>query len=121
MAMRRYRLSRPAQADLARILATSARQWGVQGRRRYAATLAAALRQVASDPDGPLTRDRSELLPGVRSFHIRHARVSDPRERVKKPVHVLYYRVDGAGGIEIVRVLHERMEESRHMGLHRSC
>jgi len=35
---------------------------------------------------------------------------------VKKPVHVLYYRAIQSGVIEIVRVLHERMEPSRHFG-----
>jgi len=50
--MARFRLSRPAQADLAGILATSAERWGLEGRRRYAAILAAAMRKVAADPEG---------------------------------------------------------------------
>ena len=32
-----------------------------------------------------------------------------------KPVHVLFYRVLKSGLVEIVRVLHERMEPSRHI------
>jgi toxin ParE1/3/4 len=114
--MNRYRLSPLAEADLARILATSRREWGTSGRRRYAAVLAAAMRQVAADPEGPLTRDRTELRPGIRSFHLRHARGADREERARYPVHVLYYRVVAAGLVEIVRVLHERMEASRHIG-----
>jgi toxin ParE1/3/4 len=55
-------------------------------------------------------------LPGIRSFHIRHARGDDPEAKVGKPVHILYYRVIEPGLIEIVRVLHERMEPSRHVG-----
>jgi toxin ParE1/3/4 len=35
--------------------------------------------------------------------------------KVRRPVHVLYYRVAQGGAIEIVRVLHERMEPSRHL------
>lgn len=35
--MARYRLSRPAQADLTHILVTSAERWGIAARRRYAA------------------------------------------------------------------------------------
>ena len=35
---------------------------------------------------------------------------------IRRPVHVLYYRVPRRGLIEIVRVLHERMEPSRHLG-----
>ena len=36
---------------------------------------------------------------------------------MRKPAHVLYYRILDLGLIEIVRVLHERMEPSRHIGL----
>lgn len=39
-----------------------------------------------------------------------------PGAEVKRPVHVLYYRIVAPGLIEIVRVLHERMEPSRHVG-----
>ena len=114
--MVRFRLSRPARADLAHILATSAERWGIEGRHRYAAILAAAMRKAAADPEGPVTRDRAELLPGVRSFHVRHARNDDVEAKVARPVHILYYRMILPGLIEIVRVLHERMEPSRHLG-----
>ena len=112
--MARFRLSGPAQADLANILATSGERWGKEGRRRYATLLAAALRTIAADPESPLTHSRDELLHGLRSFHVRHARVAAPRTQVRNPVHVLYYRPIQPGLIEIVRVLHERMEPSRH-------
>jgi toxin ParE1/3/4 len=111
----RFRLSGPAQADLAQILAVSTGRWGVQGRRRYAAILAAAMRRVAADPGGPETRDRAEILPDLRSFHVRHARGDDNEVRVRKPVHILYFRVIEPELVEIVRVLHERMEPSRHI------
>lgn len=42
----RFRLARPAQIDLAQILATSDERWGTEGRQRYAAVLAAGMRQV---------------------------------------------------------------------------
>jgi len=74
------------------------------------------MRKVAADPEGPATRERAELMPGIRSFHIRHARGSDPEARVRRPAHVLYYRIIRAGLIEIVRVLHDRMEPNRHLG-----
>jgi toxin ParE1/3/4 len=113
--MARYRLSPLAEADLASILATSRRGWGAEGRRRYAALLAAVMRRVAAEPEGPATRERAELRPGIRSFHLRYARGEDPKGRVRRPVHVLYYRGVEPGLIEIVRVLHERMEPSRHL------
>ncbi len=112
--MARFRLAGPAQADLANILAASAERWGTEGRRRYAMLLAAAMRIIAADPEGPLTQARKELLPGVRSFHLRHARGDAPQAKVRKPAHVLYYRAIQPGLIEIVRILHERMEPGRH-------
>lgn len=114
--MTRLRLSRPAQADLDHILAASAERWGSEGGRRYSAVLAAAMRRVAADPKGAMTRDRSELLPGIRNLHVRHARGDDPDAKVRRPVHILYYRVIQPRSVEIVRVLHERMEPSRHVG-----
>ena len=114
--MARFRLSLLARADLAQILAVSAERWGLEGRRRYAAVLTAAMRKVAAEPDRAATRDRAELSRGVRSFHLRHARVGYSEARVGRPVHVLFYRVVRPGLAEIVRVLHERMEPSRHFG-----
>jgi toxin ParE1/3/4 len=113
--MARYRLSGPARADLAHILTTSAELWGQEGRRRYTALLAAAMRQAANDPSGRTTRDRGELLAGLRSLHLRHVRIENPSARVKRPVHILYYRPAELGWIEIIRVLHDRMEPSLHL------
>ena len=113
--MARFRLARPAQLDLGSILAASAERWGTDGQQRYAAVLADAMRQVADEPQGPLTKTRTELRSGVRSFHVRHARRSADSAKVRRPVHVLYDRVAQHGVIEIVRVLHERMDPSRHL------
>ena len=73
------------------------------------------MRKVAADSENLQTRDRSEILPDIRSFHVRHARGDGNDARVRKPVHVLYFRVIAPGLVEIVRVLHERMEPSRHL------
>jgi len=113
--MARFRLPLLARADIARILATSAEQWGLEGRRRYAAILAAGMRKVAAEPDGPTTRDRTDLFEGVRSFHLRNARAPVAKAKVKRPAHVLYYRGVQPGLVEIARVLHERMEPRRHV------
>jgi toxin ParE1/3/4 len=114
--MTRFRLSQPAEADLARILATGTEQWGADAGHRYALLLGTAMRKVAADPHGAATRERPELQAGIRSLHIRHARATVPDAPVRSPVHVLYYRAIAPDMIEIVRVLHERMEPSRHIG-----
>jgi len=113
--MARFRLSGLAQIDVAHILDTSAEQWGTDARRRYAITLAAAMRKVAADPLGTMTQNRNDLARGIRSFHIRYARSTEASEKVNRPVHILYYRVIGPEFVEIVRVLHDRMDAPRHL------
>jgi toxin ParE1/3/4 len=74
------------------------------------------MRRVATDPEGISTVDRAGLLAGIRSFHIRHSRDESREAPVENPVHVIFYRALRPGLIEIVRVLHERMEPDRHIG-----
>ena len=112
----RYRLSEPAKSDIASILRKSEALHGRDARIRYRSVLTAALRRIARDPTGLSTRDEHDLMPGVRSFHIRHSRAESRDARVGAPVHVIFYRVAEPSLIEIVRVLHERMAPSRHVG-----
>ena len=112
--MARYRLSEPAKADIAAILRRSEELHGKDARIRYRACLTAAMRRVAGDSEGRSTVDRAELAPGIRSFHIRHSREESREAPVANPVHVIFYRAIQPGIVEIVRVLHDRMEPSRH-------
>ena len=111
-----YRLSEPAKADIAAILKRSEALHGKEARIRYRACLTAAIRRVATDPKGRSTVDRADLDSGVRSFHIRHSGSESSEAPVANPVHSIFYRVLRPGVIEIVRVLHDRMEPKRHIG-----
>jgi toxin ParE1/3/4 len=114
--MARYRLTKSAKNDIGAILRTSEERHGRDARTRYSALLLAAMRRVGEDPEGFSTADRSDLRPGIRSFHIRHSRDESREASVANPVHVIFYRAVEPGLVEIVRVLHERMEPSRHVG-----
>lgn len=116
--MARYRLSDLAKADIASVLHTSEALHGPEARRRYRALLTAALRRIASDPQGLPTVDRSELSTGLRSLHIRHSRAESNDEPVRDLVHVIFYRSREPGLVEVVRLLHDRMEPTRHLGSH---
>jgi toxin ParE1/3/4 len=109
--MATFRLSSPARADLEAILRASQERWGDDGRDRYARLISNGMRMVAEDPEAPTTRARNELFEGIRSLHVRHARTHGD---VRAPVHVVFYRKSG-DVIEIVRVLHERVDPSRHI------
>src|ERR1041384_110502 len=98
--MGRYRLSEPAEADIAAILRTSAELHGKDARIRYRACLTAAMRRVAANPSGRSTVDQAELLPGLRSLHVRHSRHESREAPVSAPVHVIFYRVVEPGMIE---------------------
>jgi toxin ParE1/3/4 len=113
--MARYRLSGPAKGDIASILRTSGRQHGRDARIRYRGLLTAAMRRIAADPQGRSTMERGDLLAGLRSLHIRHSRNESREAPVGEPVHVIFYRTVESGPVEIVRVLHERMEPSTHL------
>src|ERR1041384_27144 len=91
-----------ARADLERILEISLERWGDVGQMRYRAVLEAARHAIASDPEGPVTRDRGLLGAGPRSLHVRHARRA---HGVHDPVHVIYYRWTRSALVEVVRIL----------------
>lgn len=65
-----------------------------------------------------ILRDReglSRLSPRLSPI-IRHSRDESREAQVADPVHVIFYRVLQPGVVEVVRVLHERMEPGRHIG-----
>jgi toxin ParE1/3/4 len=115
--MARYRLSEPAKADIAAILRDSEERHGAQARIRYRALLSAALRRIAGDPNGISTSERIEFGAGIRSFHIRHSRDDSAERPVGNPVHVIFYRAPAQGLVEVIRVLHDRMEPGRHIDI----
>ena len=116
--MARYRLSGPAKADITSLLRTSELRFGADARKRYSTLLVASLRRIAADPYGLLTRDQGQIIEGLRSFHIRHGRRESTAAPVASPVHVLFFRSVSPGQIEVLRVLHERMDLAANMAPH---
>ena len=82
---------------------------------RHVTLLDAAFQAIAANPGGPTTRDRNDLLPGIRTFHLRHARYRGAK--VRDAVHIVFYREAEDAPVEIVRVLHERMDPTLHLHL----
>lgn len=110
------RVSRAARADIADILTQSVRHHGEGARDRYRALISAALARIAADPLGRSSVERESIMVGTRSLHVRHARRESRVVPVAAPVHEIYYRIDRSDRVEILRVLHERMDPSRHLG-----
>jgi len=112
--MAHYRISYAAADDIASILRWSKTNFGEQARRRYAALIAAGIRDVAKDPYGAGARPRPELGDGVYSWHLRQSRTHVAGDPVHDPRHFLIYRVDD-GRVVIGRVLHDSMDLERHV------
>lgn len=94
----RYVLSPRAQADLSEIWDYTARRWGAGQAETYVRQLQRHIETVAAQP----TMGRA--CPEVRAGY----------HRYPSGAHVLFYRLID-GGIDVIRVLHGRMDFTRHL------
>ena len=95
---RKLVVSARAEDDLRRLLATSRVMWGEEQRDAYAERLTAAVQHLLAHPY--LGRARDDLSPGLRAL--------------PAGSHMIYYRSDEQT-VEIVRLLHDRMDPTRHV------
>jgi toxin ParE1/3/4 len=101
-----WRLSRPAETQLAQILANSLQGWGRVGRDRYAALVIAAMQDVADDP----LRNGSKQIEGaLRIYHIRYSRrrMPDASDRVRRPRHILVDETATDGVTDILGLFYD--------------
>lgn len=96
--MAEYRLSPAAEQDLENIWLYTGRQWSLQQADRYIDMLSAAFAELASSP--MIASPCDHIRPGYRRHNV---------ER-----HVIYFRTVPYG-IAVIRILHDRMEASRHL------
>lgn len=113
--MAAYRVAPAARADIGDVLRYSTLRFGPAARQRYMALIGAAFEVIAEQPERIGSHARDELAPGLRSFHLRHARSQSTHDRVDRPRHIVFYRIGADRVVEIVRLLHEAMELSRHL------
>jgi toxin ParE1/3/4 len=93
-----YRLSPKAQRDLDGIFDYTVKQWGLPQALRYTDLIEAACATLA---EAPLqSQDCAAIRPGYR------------RRGVEQ--HVIYFR-QTSYGIAIIRILHQRMDQARHL------
>ncbi|WP_068635080.1 type II toxin-antitoxin system RelE/ParE family toxin [Thauera butanivorans] len=94
-----YRLSRKAVADLSGIWDYTAEHWGVEQAERYIGNIRDACKALAS------RRQR-----GQDASHIRHG-----YRKQLTGAHVLFFRTLDDGCIDVVRILHQRMDAGQHL------
>ena len=87
-------LTKAAKADLKDIGRYTQATWGRDQRTRYLTLLDTGFRALADNP--VVGKDCNDIRPGYRKHQIEK--------------HIAFYRQSGSSQIEIVRVLHERMD-----------
>lgn len=103
----RVRLGAPAEVDFANILKWSTENFGARQSRVYRYTLVQAIGELAEGPDVAGSKARDEIMAGLRTLHL--------ARRGRRGSHFLMYRAAPNNTIEIVRILHDRMELRRHV------
>ena len=87
-------LTNSAKADLKSIAVYTQRKWGKTQRRTYIKQFDETFRLLAKTPEVGTNCDF--IKPGYRKFPIAS--------------HIIFYRHNGTNQIEIVRILHKRMD-----------
>ena len=103
----RVRLGAAAEVDFANILKWSTENFGARQSRAYRDTLVQAIGELAGGPNVAGSRARDEIMSGLRTLHV--------ARRGRQGSHFLMYRVAPNSTIEIVRILHDRMDLWRHV------
>ncbi len=97
--MPKFSLTKQALEDLRDIGRYTQERWGREQRRHYLALLDRSFNDLAENPSQGQRCD--EIREGYRKF---------PSAR-----HVIFYRESVGAGIEVVRVLHERMDMGAYL------
>ena len=103
----RVRLGAAAEVDFANILKWTAEHFGARQSRVYRDTLVQTIGELADGPNVAGSTARDEIMAGLRTLHVARGG--------RRGSHFLMYRATRNSTIEIVRILHDRMDFRRHV------
>ena len=103
----RVRLGAAAEVDFANILKWTTENFGARQCRVYRDTLVQAIGELAGGFNVAGSKARDEIMAGLRTLHV--------ARRGRRGSHFLMYRATPNNTIEIVRILHDRMDLQRHV------
>ncbi|MDI6750590.1 MAG: type II toxin-antitoxin system RelE/ParE family toxin [Rhodocyclaceae bacterium] len=102
----RVRLAASAEADLLGIAAWTAEHFGARQAAYYVDTVTEAIEALHEGPDILGTKARDDIAPGIRTLHV--------ARQGRKGRHFVVFRVAPERVIEVLRLLHDSMDLSRH-------
>ena len=106
----RVRLSALAEDDFLNILRWTSDRFGDAQARRYAGILTQTVEALRAGSEVPGSRRRDEIAPGLMTLHV--------TRRGRRGRHLVAYRIDLATDpltVDILRILHDSMDVSRHV------
>lgn len=103
----RVRLGAAAEVDFANILKWTTENFGARQSRVYRDSLVQAIGELADGPNAVGSKTRNDIMAGLRTLHV--------ARRGRRGSHFLMYRAAPNSTIEIVRILHDRMDFRRHV------
>jgi toxin ParE1/3/4 len=103
--MTKLRIARQAWADIEDVMTYTQERFGVSKRVEYEDLIDEALRAIAEEPSRGSSR--ASARAGTFAYHI-----GQPGRRAR---HVLFYRLEPEGIVEVIRFLHDSMDFERHL------
>jgi toxin ParE1/3/4 len=94
----RYRLTPAAQRDLSAIWDYTLERWDARQAETYIYEIRAAIERIADDPL------RGRACDDIRAGYRRYGIGS----------HLVFY-VENAGGVDVIRIIHQRMDPTLHL------
>jgi toxin ParE1/3/4 len=105
----RVRLGAAAELDFANVLKWTTENFGGRQARAYRDTIVQTIGELSEGADVAGSKAREEIMPGLRTLHV--------ARQGRRGSHLLMYRMTSNDTIEIVRILHDRMDFRRHIPL----
>ncbi|MDI9348836.1 MAG: type II toxin-antitoxin system RelE/ParE family toxin [Candidatus Symbiobacter sp.] len=102
-----------ANRDIVAIQRQSATVWGTDAARRYFGLIMGGYEQIRQNPTAILTRRTHGFPSNYRYLRLYLVPQPNPQLRVKHPRHIIYYRIISDDRIEILRVLHDKMNHKQ--------
>ena len=100
--MKKLHLSLSAEADIQSIFSYTLETWGELQFEKYVQIIDEALELITSEHNHPLIRQREDLFPECQSIKAGH--------------HVIFFRLHNKT-IEVIRVLHQKMDIPSYFNL----
>ncbi|MDI9349662.1 MAG: type II toxin-antitoxin system RelE/ParE family toxin [Candidatus Symbiobacter sp.] len=109
-------LTTPARKDFEEIFAYTSETWGVGAANRYIALIELTIKNLRENPN----RFGISVLDGfdsrVKSCPLKITNQKSLAHKIKRPRHVIYFQTINPPLIEILRILHDRMDVTDKIG-----